>query len=88
MRHPNYQEKTKVKVINKESVFYGMCGNVKELIAVLKDKTRIHAGYEGSEELLRKAYEDNAVEDWEVKVTFDKDKLCDYVFYACEIQPV
>ena len=73
MKRPTFNEKTEVKVIDKESTFYGKRGNVVRIVGIDSN------GYEVSKPYSPENYPLN----WIVDVTIDNN---DYSFFNYETQ--
>ena len=89
MKRPVFNEKTEVKVINKNSTRYGKRGIVIRLDAVLADGTFLNASDPNNKEKLKTAYEEDNVANWGAMVKFvDEYADAEVWFAASEIEPI
>ena len=88
MKRPNFNEKTEVKVINKDCIGYGQRGTVVELSVYINDEDDPLDPIR-DKELLKKAYADGLEPKmtWYAHVKFAGDDG-DYWFRADELEPV
>ena len=85
MKRPNFQEKTEVKVINKECLSYGQRGIVTKLRALV-EKEAVELDPVADKELLKAYYVAGAKIYWKVLVKFADCDEC--WFDAKDIEPV
>lgn len=89
MKRPVFNEKTEVKVINKNSTRYGKRGIVVHLDAVLADGTLLNASDPNNKEKLKTAYEEDTVANWGALIKFvDEYADAEVWFAASEIEIV
>lgn len=89
MKRPVFNEKTEVKVINKNSARYGKRGIVVHLDAVLADGTLLNASDPNNKEKLKTAYEEDTVANWGALIKFvDEYADAEVWFAASEIEIV
>lgn len=89
MKRPVFNEKTEVKVINKNSTRYGKRGIVVRLDAVLADGTLLNASDPNNKEKLKTAYEEDTIANWGALIKFvDEYADAEVWFAASEIEIV
>ena len=86
MKRPNFNEKTEVKVVNKECAGYGQRGTVVELAMSIDGRDMIPSS---EKETIKQAYADGLEPKitWYAHVKFDNDDG-NYWFRADELEPV
>lgn len=89
MKRPNFNEKTEVKVVNKDCVSYGQRGTVVKLLAYIDDNVFNPLDPVLDKERLKQAYADGLEPKitWHVHVKFDNDDGNCW-FKADELEPV